>query len=79
MSIAPVAQAAFDGDVDAVRAWLAAGGDIDETFKVKSGQTSQNYDISSGEYTDVFFFAECGDITIEPINRNDLQKTIIIY
>ena len=32
MSIAPVAQAAFDGDVDAVRAWLAAGGDIDETF-----------------------------------------------
>ena len=44
MSIAPVAQAAFDGDVDAVRAWLAAGGDIDETFKVKSGETSQNYD-----------------------------------
>ena len=32
MSIAPVAQAAFDGDVDAVRTWLAAGGDIDETF-----------------------------------------------
>ena len=32
MSIAPVAQAAFDGDVDAVRAWLATGGDIDETF-----------------------------------------------
>ena len=32
MPIAPVAQAAFDGDVDAVRAWLAAGGPVDERF-----------------------------------------------
>ena len=66
----------YPHDPTSFRLWN--DGDINETFKVKSGQTSQNYDISSGEYADVFFFVECGDITIEPIHRNDLQKTIII-
>ena len=52
-------------------------GQIDEIFKVTSGQTLQNYNIGSGEYVDVSFF-ECGNIIIEPSHRNDLQKTIAI-